>query len=153
MTKRFGMTTKMRTAESLLPLYASRAAIELDNLLRGTSDGLEASRELAHCLIGDSNGVDLGSSMKALASPGTELLMSRTLRSIEQTKTISTIDQLREAIDSLANLLRTLTKETAQEDIQRARDFCSSLALAASSSTYSISRAANRKMKEALVIL
>ena len=154
MTKRFGMTTKMRTAESLLPLYASRAAIELDKLLKGTSDGLTATREFARRLISDSNGVDVGSSKKALANPATELLMSRTLRSIEQKKKISTIDELREAIEKLANLLQTLTKEeTAQEDIQRARDFCSSLALAAASSTYSISRAANRKMKEAAVTL
>lgn len=138
--------------QTMIPLFAAQAAVEIEMIIQDLSSSLIATRNLAGLLGSKADGSTMQSSSKALATPGAEMLMNRALRSLENGTEISTIQQLTSEIDKLANSLETLTEKTPTEELERFRDFCSSLALTTASATYSVSKSSGEKMTDQRVI-
>jgi len=119
---------RLRAMDPDLPFLASRAAIELDAVLRGQDVGLEALRLLAEQLrntvvTGSSNG-----GPRSLIDPATLTVLGDAVnRSSSPDEAVVKIDDLIEKARKIADDLLGSTPSTRPEALAWARTFCVSL--------------------------
>lgn len=119
--------------EGDLPSLASRAAIELDNMILGNADDLAVVRRLARLLAESLEAVPDPASPESLVDPATVLVMNsaildahvadrplQTLRDL-----VSESMRIRETLESISGL-------TPKADLERMRSFCVALSNRAS---------------------
>lgn len=109
-----------------LSFIASRAAIELDNLLLGTSKNLDAVHELARRLKNSAEEISGSTTMRNLMDPQSIRVFSQAY--IEtQGETVSTIDELAKKAWNIAGDLDEAKADPQRQTLERLRAFCVAL--------------------------
>lgn len=123
----------LRARDPNLPLLASQAAIELDNLILKKSTELCATRQLG-ALLSKSFEAEAGApSHRSLSDPGTMTVVSHALSKSTLAVPVHTINDLvREAAKAAAKLQNTVVTAD-RESLEFARSFCAALSECAAS--------------------
>jgi hypothetical protein len=123
----------LRARDPNLPLLASQAAIELDNLILSKSTELSATRQLG-TLLSKSFGVEQGvPSIHSLSDPGTMTVVSRALLSSITGAQVRTVSDLAREAAQVAVKLRDTGVTADRESLEFARAFCVALSECAAS--------------------
>jgi hypothetical protein len=121
-----------------LPFLASEVAIDIDNLLSNNTKNLNAIKHLAERL---KNSVEIGSNgnrPRSLMDPATlSILGEAVLKTKASTGTPKVEDLLLEA-NKIAEELFDANPQTDREGLERARNFCVALSMAAANYRKSI---------------
>jgi len=116
----------LRVLDPDLPLLATEAAIDIENLLASRSHDLTAIRRLADRL---NNSIDLSTTNlqpRSLMDPATLSVLGE---AIAVTTNGGTLQKLEELIEETAYIAKTLTSAKPEniEELTKARDFCVAL--------------------------
>jgi hypothetical protein len=132
----------LRALDPNLPLLASQAAIEVDNILSGKTVALEATQGLALILANSFQERNGTPGVRQMIDPTTTCLMTRAFDASHWGRPITTDSDLAREASDLADIIKTLDLRTAErESLIRIRAFFAALAVSASSyieSTYAL---------------
>ena len=110
-----------------LPLLASEAAIDIDNLLAERSDDLSAIKRLAQCLKDSIEVGTPGSEPRALMDPATLSVLGE---AVSGTVNGGSLKKLEDLLVKASQIAGTLSSDTPMEnpnELRQARDFCIAL--------------------------
>lgn len=122
---------KLRVLDTDLPILASEAAIDIQNILSNISVDLTAIRRLAQRLKNSIEADNAGGSPHSLMDPATLSVLSEAMvQSVEGFASQSVEDLLREAF-KIAGELSIGDPKSNRPSLEQARDFCVALSRAA----------------------
>lgn len=120
---------KLRVLDTDLPILASEAAIDIQNILSNESEDLTAIQRLAQRLKNSIEADTTGGSPHSLMDPATLSVLSEAMvQSVEGFASQSVEDLLREAFKIAGELSDT---KSNRPSLEQARDFCVALSRAA----------------------
>jgi hypothetical protein len=126
------VSSKLRALDPSLPMLAARAAMELDNYKLTGEVSFEAVKHL--CLrLRNSFAINGGGGAKALLDSSTVSIVGYALNSSNWAGQISTIDQLGNKLQEIAEGLEGAESTPANAPIEKMRDFCVALSKSAAS--------------------
>ena len=131
---------RLRALNPDIPMLASQAAIELDNLRLGRHPQLGAVARLGKLLTNSVEKDHAAGTTRALMDPATMAVIGQALGNIDGTRAVKTLDQLLEQAWDLALNLKGVGagEKPADMSIDMLRDFCVALSDCALSYVQSI---------------
>jgi hypothetical protein len=109
-----------------LPLLASQAALELDNLLLGEKVEPMALRQLGKALKNSFTGTG-STPRKSLVDPGVVAVIGRALNASDVMKSASTVDELDNKAWEVVGQMDQIGEHGDSNDVKKVRDFCVAL--------------------------
>ena len=116
-----------------LPLIASRAAIELDTLIRNKATELSFTKRLASRLSKSFKGTEDEPRPQFLVDPATATLVTRAFQQSQWTGTVRTVNDLFTEASKIAVSLENPRENSDRKTLEEARAFCAALAESAAS--------------------
>lgn len=120
----------LRVLDAELPLLASEAAIDLDNLLAGRDSDLTVIHSLAHLLKNFINFESEDSSSNTLMDFATISVLSEAIVQTRNDFSYKKIEELLKEAEKIASELLSDELLNNAESLKRARDFCVALSTA-----------------------
>ena len=126
-----GPQSPLQGLDPNLSFIASQAAIELDNLLLGTSKKLDAVHDLALRLKNSAEEISGSTTMRNLMDPQSIRVFSQAYTET-QGESVSTIDELANKAWRIAGDLDEAKADPQRQTLERLRSFCVALSRIAS---------------------
>lgn len=111
---------------------ASRAAIEIDNLILGQSKEQDSIKTLAKRLKESIHEPCRGSECKSLVNPTAVTIMGRAINKGSTTK-ISSVDEIIKQAQQITEALNKSTSSSDKQQLEAIRTFCVALSISAAS--------------------
>ena len=121
---------ELRALDPDLPFLAAEAAVDIDNMLVGSSRDLRAVRRLAEQLKNSIRLSDTGGSPHSLMDPATLTVLGEAILQARRTSHSNMEDLLTEVVN-IANKLSSEDPLKDREELELARAFCIALSQAA----------------------
>ena len=123
----------LRARDPNLPLLASQAAIELDNLIQNKTTELSATKRLATLLSRSFEAKQGVPSYHSLSDPATMTVVSRALLASHWGVQVLTISDLAREAVSVAERLQNTRADADRKSLEVVRAFCAALSECAAS--------------------